>query len=77
MSCCRLKEPSKEIDQTCREFWFFNSEVQKLFTTGRGQIKNIQVQERPNITLLGRESKQDNEKIIIVFFQNENIVVGF
>lgn len=77
MSCCRLKEPCKEIDQTCREFWVFNSEVQKLFTTGRGQIKNIQVQERPNITLLGRENKQDNEKDIIVFFQNENIVVGF
>lgn len=40
-------------------------------------MKNIQVKKGPNITLLCRESKQDNKKTIIVFFQNENIVDGF
>lgn len=56
---------------------FFKSEVQKLFTTRKGQIKNIQVKERPNITLLCRESKQHSKKIVIVLFQNENIVDSF
>jgi len=45
-----------------------------LFTTRRGRIKNIQGKERPNVTVLGRES---NKKISIVFFQNENLVDGF
>lgn len=59
-----------------QKVFFLKSEVQKLFTTRRGQIKYIQVKERPNTTLLGRESKQDNKRSLL-YCHNENTVDGF